>query len=117
MDEVPLIDELVVMDSSSTDRTRELAADAGAKVYLAKDILPLKGPAVGKGENLWKAVYQCTGDILCFIDGDISNIHPRFVLGTIGPLLIDSDLAYVKGFYDRPLHVPEGIDPEGGGRS
>jgi glucosyl-3-phosphoglycerate synthase len=112
----PIIDELVVIDSGSTDRTRELAAESGAKVLLATEILPEMGHRNGKGENLWKAVYQCRGDVICFLDGDIGNIAPRFVVGTVAPLLVDPDLDYVKGFYERPLLATEGVDPRGGGR-
>jgi len=111
-----LLDEIVVIDSGSTDRTRALAADAGAEVVLASSILPFQGDRPGKGENLWKAVHHLTGDILCFVDGDIGNIHPRFVLGTVGPLLRHPELSYVKGFYERPLLATEGVDPRGGGR-
>lgn len=116
VERVPLLDELVVIDSGSTDRTRELAAESGAAVHLAPEILPGQGERSGKGENLWKAVYQCRGEVLCFLDGDIGNIHPRFALGTIGPLLTDPELDYVKGFYERPLLATEGVDPRGGGR-
>ncbi|BCX50236.1 glucosyl-3-phosphoglycerate synthase [Haloferula helveola] len=116
VESVPLIDELVVIDSGSTDRTRLLAEESGAVVHLANDILPFHGKRTGKGENLWKAVYQCRGDIICYLDGDIGNIHPRFVLGTVGPLLTDPQLDYVKGFYERPLLASEGVDPRGGGR-
>lgn len=111
-----LLDELVVIDSGSTDRTRTLAADAGAEVIEASDILPFRGHRIGKGENLWKAVHHCTGDIICFVDGDIANIHPRFVYGTVGPLVRQADISYVKGFYERPLLADEGVDPRGGGR-
>lgn len=112
----PLLDEIVVIDSGSSDRTRSLAAEAGAEVVLAADILPFHGNRVGKGENLWKAVHHCRGDIICFVDGDITNIHPRFVYGTVGPLLTNPELCYVKGFYERPLLAQQGIDPRGGGR-
>ncbi|MCW1886427.1 glucosyl-3-phosphoglycerate synthase [Luteolibacter flavescens] len=115
-DEHRLLDELVVIDSGSTDRTRTLAKEAGAEVVLASDILPFHGSRMGKGENLWKAVYQLTGDILCFVDGDIGNIHPRFVYGTVGPLIRHAELGYVKGYYERPLLAAEGVDPRGGGR-
>lgn len=111
-----LLDELVVIDSGSTDRTRALAADAGAQVILAPQILPFQGHRMGKGENLWKAVHHLTGDILCFVDGDIGNIHPRFVYGTVGPLIHHAEIGYVKGFYERPLLAAEGVDPRGGGR-
>ena len=116
LDRHPLLDELVVIDSGSADRTRALAEDAGAAVILAADILPFQGHRVGKGENLWKAVYQLRGDILCFVDGDIGNIHPRFVYGTVGPLIRHAEIGYVKGFYERPLLAAEGVDPRGGGR-
>ncbi|MBK1828803.1 glucosyl-3-phosphoglycerate synthase [Haloferula rosea] len=116
IDKFPLLDELVVIDSESTDRTRMLAADAGAEVFLSRDILPFQGTRLGKGENLWKAVHQCKGDIIAFVDGDITNFHARFVYGTVGPLLDHPELSYVKGFYERPLLVSEGVDPRGGGR-
>ncbi len=111
-----LLDELVVIDSGSTDRTRALAAEAGAQVIEASDILPFQGNRRGKGENLWKAVHHCTGNIICFVDGDIGNIHPRFVYGTVGPLIRHAEIGYVKGFYERPLLATEGVDPRGGGR-
>lgn len=116
-DQLPLLDEIAVIDSGSVDRTPELAADAGADVYQSADILPEYGHFVGKGENLWKAVYQLKGDILLFIDGDITNLHAGFVTGLIGPLLIDPKIGYVKGFYDRPKdeHSPAG-GPCAGGR-
>lgn len=115
-DRHPLLDEIAVIDSGSTDRTRELAAAAGAEVVFAGDILPFHGHRMGKGENLWKAVHHLRGDILCFVDGDIGNIHPRFVYGTVGPLIRHAELGYVKGFYERPLLAAEGVDPRGGGR-
>ncbi len=112
----PLLDEIAVIDSGSTDRTRALAAEAGAEVVGAAQILPFHGHRTGKGENLWKAVHHLSGDILCFVDGDIGNIHPRFVYGTVGPLIHHPGIGYVKGFYERPLLAAEGVDPRGGGR-
>jgi glucosyl-3-phosphoglycerate synthase len=116
MTRFPLVDELAVIDSGSTDRTREVAASFGADVYLSADILPELGEKKGKGENLWKAIYQLRGDILVFIDADIKNIHPRFAYGLIGPLLTQPNVQYVKAFYDRPLTTAKGIRPSGGGR-
>lgn len=113
----PLLDEIAVVDSGSEDRTREVAAAAGARVFQASEILPETGTARGKGENIWKAVAALNGDILCFVDGDVRNMHPRFVLGTVGPLLTRPDLHYVKGYYDRPHAAAEvGVRPAGGGR-
>lgn len=113
-DTVHLLDELAVIDSGSTDRTLELAAAAGADVYRAADILPHLGRYRGKGENLWKAVHQLNGDILLFIDADITNLRPRFVTGLVGPLLHRPDLGYVKAFYDRPAGGADAPWGEGG---
>ncbi len=116
MTRFPLLDEIAVIDSGSKDRTREIAESFGADVYLAEKILPHLEPKRGKGENLWKAIYQLTGDIIVYIDADIKNIHPRFVYGLVAPLIHRRDVKYVKAFYDRPLASSGGIRPSGGGR-
>ncbi len=113
----PLIDEIAVIDSGSTDRTREIAASYGVDVYLADEILPELEKNKGKGENLWKALYVLKGDIIIYIDADIKNIHHRFAYGLLGPLLLRDDVRYVKAFYDRPLSIDAGqVKPTGGGR-
>ena len=116
MDRYPLLDEIAVIDSGSTDDTREIAAAFGADVYLSAEILPQYGEKKGKGENLWKAVYQLKGDIICYVDADIANIHPRFAYGLIAPLIYNEEMKYVKAFYDRPLAFSQGVRPSGGGR-
>ncbi len=116
MNRYPLIDEIAVIDSGSTDKTLEVASSFGADTYLASDILPDLEPKRGKGENLWKAIYQLKGDIIVYIDADIKNIHPRFAYGLIGPLVYRPEVQYVKAFYDRPLAFSQGVRPSGGGR-
>lgn len=116
VDRYPLLDEIAVIDSGSTDQTREVAAAYGASVYLSEDILPEEGFKRGKGENLWKAVYQLDGDIICYVDADIKNIHPRFASGLVAPLIHNDTIQYVKAFYDRPLAFSQGVRPSGGGR-
>ena len=116
MTRYPLLDEIAVVDSGSNDQTREVAASFGAEVYLASEILPEEGDRKGKGENLWKAIYQLKGDIIVYVDADITNIHPRFVYGLVGPLIYNDQVQYVKAFYDRPLAFSQGIRPSGGGR-
>ncbi|MFC2016506.1 glucosyl-3-phosphoglycerate synthase [Chloroflexota bacterium] len=111
-----LVDEIVVVDSGSKDQTREIAKKSGAAVYLASEILKGKGNYRGKGENLWKSLYVTKGDIICWIDADIKNIHPRFVYGLVGPLLTKKKLMYIKPFYKRPLRVGGSLQPLGGGR-
>ncbi|MDA3811097.1 MAG: glucosyl-3-phosphoglycerate synthase [Spirochaetaceae bacterium] len=116
MTRFPLLDEIAVIDSGSEDKTLEVASSFGADTYLAADILPELSDKKGKGENLWKAIYQLKGDIIVYIDADIKNIHPRFAYGLIAPLLIKPDVHYVKAFYDRPLAFSGSIRPSGGGR-
>ncbi|MEI7988047.1 MAG: glucosyl-3-phosphoglycerate synthase [Chloroflexota bacterium] len=116
MDEVPLLDEMVLIDSNSTDRTREIAADLGIPVFIHQQILPQYGVRHGKGEALWKSLFVTHSDILIWIDTDIVNIYPDFVYGLIGPLLIDPDVQFVKGFYRRPIKVDDKLQAGGGGR-
>jgi glucosyl-3-phosphoglycerate synthase len=114
----PLLDEIIVIDSNSTDRTAQVAEEYGAKVYISKEILPKATPHYkGKGENLWKALYVAKGDIIVYLDADIKNIHHRFVYGLVGPLLMNDKLKYTKAFYDRPIVEETGVmRPSGGGR-
>ncbi len=117
MSRFPLLDEIVVIDSGSTDKTRDIARDFGADVYRAADILPRLAPYLGKGENLWKALFITQGDIIVYLDADIKNIHHRFAYGLIGPLLVNDQLKFTKAFYDRPLAITEDkLRPTGGGR-
>lgn len=111
-----LVDEILVIDSGSTDATRKIAAAAGAKVHLAAEILPNQDAHCGKGENLWKALHVSTADIICYVDGDISNFHPGFVTGLVGPLLSHPEIDYVKAFYERPLAYGDEFHSTGGGR-
>jgi glucosyl-3-phosphoglycerate synthase len=112
-----LVDELIVIDSGSTDNTVGIAEAFGADVYISNDILPDLEQFKGKGENLWKALYITKGDIIVYIDADIKNIHHRFAYGLIGPLLMNDHIKYAKAFYDRPISIGKNkIRPTGGGR-
>lgn len=117
MTRYPLLDEIVVIDSGSTDNTVKVAKSFDAKVYLADDILPMYERYRGKGENLWKALYITKGDIIVYLDADIKNIHHRFAYGLIGPLLMHDHIKYTKAFYDRPIATGKNkVRPTGGGR-
>lgn len=116
MDRYPLLDEIVVIDSSSQDKTRTIAERYGAKVYQSKNILPSCGTYRGKGENLWKSLYVLQGDIVVWVDADIANISPKFVYALVGPLLEDDSIGYVKAFYERPMRTSQDLKPSGGGR-
>jgi glucosyl-3-phosphoglycerate synthase len=116
MERHPLLDEIVLIDSRSTDRTREIAASFGLPAVCHQDILPEYGSYAGKGEALWKSLHALRGDLVAWIDTDIKNIHPRFVYGILGPLLKDDQVKYVKGFYRRPIRFGSHLMGTGGGR-
>jgi glucosyl-3-phosphoglycerate synthase len=116
VEDAPLVDEVVVVDSGSADRTAAVAAAAGARVVDTTTVLPGHGRVPGKGEALWKGLHATSGDLVVFVDADLVGFDPQFVVGLLGPLLTDPGVGYVKALYDRPLSTAEGIVPSGGGR-
>lgn len=116
VDAVPLLDEVLVVDSRSDDATAQVAAAAGATVVAEQDVLDQLPAMRGKGEALWKGLASSTGDIVVYVDGDLRDFTPDYVTGLIGPLLDDPSIAYVKGFYHRPLIDGSNVQADGGGR-
>ena len=110
----PLVDEILVIDSDSTDDTVAIAESEGARVLAHSAVLPRYGSFRGKGEALWKSLFETSGDIVVWADTDVRNWHHRMVYGTLGPLLVEPRLQYVKGYYQRPI-VEGGVLKEGGG--
>ena len=111
-----LVDEVLVVDAHSADGTAEIGRTAGATVIDQDDVLREYGPALGKGDAMWRALHVCAADIVCFLDGDTANPDPRHLQGLIGPLLADSSLQLVKGAFDRPLLTGGVAFPNEGGR-
>jgi glucosyl-3-phosphoglycerate synthase len=103
---VPLVDEVVVVDDGSTDGTGDIARRSGARVVTGDTA------GGGKGQAMRVALREAEGDLIAFVDGDVTNFGSHFVTGLLGPLLTDDSITVVKGFYQRPLHG----DPDGGGR-
>ncbi len=113
---VPLIDELLVVDSDSTDATAAVARAFGADVVATTEVLPAHGTRPGKGEALWKSLAATTGDLVVFLDADLLGDVAHYVPGLLGPLLADPQVHYVKGCYTRPLELDGLVQPAGGGR-
>jgi glucosyl-3-phosphoglycerate synthase len=112
----PLVDELVVVDSGSTDRTVAVARAAGARVVLRSDVLPDLPPVPGKGEVLWRSLAATDSDVVCYLDSDLVDFDPAFVPALLGPLLTAPGVHLVKGFYRRPLRLETTQADTGGGR-
>ncbi|WP_028936789.1 glucosyl-3-phosphoglycerate synthase [Pseudonocardia spinosispora] len=112
----PLVDELVVLDSGSTDDTRVVAEAAGARVVGREEALPGIEPWPGKGEVLWRSLAATDGDLVVFLDSDLIDFDAAFVPALLGPLLVEPGVAMVKGFYRRPLRVETAELDAGGGR-
>lgn len=111
-----LVDELVVVDSGSTDDTADRARRAGARVVHREEVLPQIAPRPGKGEALWRSLAATTGDVVVFIDSDLVDPDPMFVPRLIGPLLTADGVHLVRGFYRRPLKIGGAQEADGGGR-
>jgi len=116
VDRVGLVDELVVVDSGSTDRTIEVAREAGARVVRREDVLGHLPVRPGKGEVLWRSLAATSGDVVVFVDSDLRDFSSAFVTGQLGPLLTDPTVQFVKATYDRPLQAGETEVSAGGGR-
>jgi glucosyl-3-phosphoglycerate synthase len=115
VERTPLVDEVVVIDSDSSDRTAAVAAEAGATVHRAREIAPEFGGHPGKGEALWKSLFVTEGDLLVFVDADLTQWGPHFVTGLLGPLLApEPEVLLVKGFYARVASA--GSESTEGGR-
>jgi glucosyl-3-phosphoglycerate synthase len=112
VDAVPLVDEIVVIDDGSADDTAAVAASAGARVVAEADVLPDVAAGSGKGNALWKSLYECHGDLVCWLDADVSDFRPEFVTRLVAPLLAHQHVVLTKAYYDRPLADA----PSGGGR-
>lgn len=111
-----LVDELIVLDSGSTDDTEARARAAGARVVHREDVLPEIAPQPGKGEALWRSLAATSGDIVVFINSDLIDADPLFVPRLVGPMLTAEGIHLVRGFYRRPLKLGAGEEANGGGR-
>ncbi len=114
--ELGAIDEVVVIDAASGDRTAEIAARAGATVYREAELMPSYGPVLGKGDAMWRALSVLDGELVCFLDADTEGFSAHFATGLIGALVCEPDVSFVKGFYRRPFADGDVSDGEGGGR-
>jgi glucosyl-3-phosphoglycerate synthase len=111
-----LVDQVVVVDAASADGTAGRAAAAGATVIQQDKLEPELGPALGKGDAMWRALAATGGEIVCFLDADTEDPDPGHLLGLLGPLLSDPQVAFVKGAFARPFNAGGRALADEGGR-
>lgn len=113
--ELGVVDQVVVVDRSS-DGTGEIARALGAEVHAQDQLVPELGPALGKGDAMWRALRVLTGEVICFLDADSEGFGSHFACGVLGPVVCRPEIAFVKGFYRRPFRLGDTTVPDGGGR-
>jgi glucosyl-3-phosphoglycerate synthase len=116
LERIGLVDELLVVDAASADGTAAVAGAHGATVADESALEPELGPALGKGDAMWRALRATSGEIVAFLDTDTEDFHAGFVTGLLGPLITDPEVAFVKGAFRRPMRVGDTVVPDGGGR-
>ena len=105
----PFIDQILVVDADSRDGTAEVAARAGAEVHSEARLVPEFGRVLGKGDAMWRAIAAVRGEVVVYLDSDTRDFSPHFAVGMLGPLLVEPELQFVKGFFRRP-HLSHGIE-------
>jgi glucosyl-3-phosphoglycerate synthase len=111
MDRHPFLHELIVMDHDSTDDTAIVARASGATVVSAGDVLAEMGPALGKGDVLWRSLAATSADIVVWLDADLEHFDPYLVMRLAGPLLASGEVHMVRPIYRR---MNAGVPREGG---
>jgi glucosyl-3-phosphoglycerate synthase len=111
-----VLDEIVVVDAASADGTAGIAELAGARVLQESELMPSLGPVLGKGDAMWRALRELSGDVVVYLDADTEGFDESFATGLIGPLVCELDVQFVKAFYRRPFRHGGVSLPEEGGR-
>lgn len=111
-----VIDQVLVVDADSADGTAAVARAAGVQVVSESALLPGFGPVLGKGDAMWRSLSACSSDVVCFVDADSGHFGQHFACGTLGPLLFEPGVEFVKGYFRRPFRSAGGVEPAGGGR-
>lgn len=86
------VEEVIVVDNLSTDKTDEVSLKAGAKV--------VKCNMQGKGYAMEKGIEVSKNDIIVFLDADIP-CYSEDVVHELTKPIIENDIDFVKSTFDR----------------
>ena len=86
------VNQIIVVDNASTDRTQKLARQAGAEIVecLQK----------GKGYAMEAGLKCANNEIVVFVDGDINNYSKNLVKQLSEPIIND-EADFVKSMFER----------------
>jgi glucosyl-3-phosphoglycerate synthase len=115
-DKTPLLDEIMLIDSRPRIGRVRSPRNSACRSSFIKSRCRRWVRGTARAKRCGRALLVTRGDIVVWIDTDVVNIHPRFVYGVLGPMLVDPQIHFVKGFYRRPLKVGEKLQAGGGGR-
>lgn len=87
-----IIDEIIVINNASTDRTREIALNEGITV--------LDCNSVGKGNAMQVGLQYAKNEIVVFLDADVNNYTNKIVEILVEPI-INRDADFVKSMFER----------------
>jgi glucosyl-3-phosphoglycerate synthase len=113
-----VVDQVLVVDAASEDRTAEIAESLGADVVQENELLPEFGQVLGKGDAMWRALAAAEGELIVYLDSDTRDFSPHFATGMLGPLICEErSVKFVKGHFRRPYSGEAGAQlPVDGGR-
>jgi phosphoserine phosphatase len=86
------VDEVSVVDDGSVDDTADLARAAGARV--------ITSTLLGKGASMEDGLWAARNEVLLYLDGDLSGLHPGLVRRMTRPIL-DGEADFVKAKFSR----------------
>jgi glucosyl-3-phosphoglycerate synthase len=115
-DRTGLIDQVMLVDADSVDGTADIARAYGAEVYSENELMPGYGPALGKGDAMWRSLSVARGDVVMFADADTRDFDEHFIYGTLGPILTLPGVQFTKAAYRRPFTQQQQSVVDGGGR-
>ena len=87
------VDDIIVVDDGSNDSTREIAGRLDVRVISHKKNL-------GKGSAISTGIQHAKGEILVFIDADLTNISPGKITALIHPIL-NGEADFTKATFTR----------------
>lgn len=117
VDKTGLVDELLVIDGGSTDKTVEIVESLGVRVVDSRSGVGGSNWEAGKGLALWRSQFLTKSSVIAFVDADIEDFTSRFITGLFAPFLESSSVGFVKGFYSRSFVGADGaVTSNGGGR-